>query len=114
MRQATRMAVGLLTLGLAACGGDDPESQLRQQAHEACVGLGSAAEACNCFVDGLMDTLEDDEVEELVQVFTAGQADDLEAISDDPGAAAQLLTRMMVQIVPIAARCQVELEFGSL
>ena len=113
MRQATRMAVGLLTLGLAACGGDDPESELRQQAHEACVGLGSAAEACDCFVGGLMDALEDEDVEALVQILAAGEAGDLEAIGDDPGAAAQLLTRLMVQIVPIAARCEVALEFGA-
>ena len=115
MRRVIGRSAVLLTLGLAACGGEEPESEmsaLEREARDACTGLGSTDDACDCFVDGIMETLTDEDADVFLRIFAAENGQGLEAIGDDPMAAALTLTRLMTDAVPIAARCEVELDFG--
>ena len=113
MRKTLQGTAVLLTLGLAACGGEDSEmSALERDARAACVGLGSTSDACDCFVGGVMEAMAEEDADMFLQIFTADEGEALEAVGDDPMAATMILTRLMTEIVPVAAQCDVELDLG--
>ena len=113
MHRTLRRAAILMVLGLAACGGEDSEmSALERDARGACTALGSTEDACDCFVGGVMEAMAEEDADMFLRIFTAEEGEALEAIGDDPMAATMVLTRLMTEIVPVAARCEVELDLG--
>ena len=114
MQRATLGAGLVLALGLTACGDDseDAMSALTREAQEACVQTGEAEEACNCFVTGLLEAVEQEDADLFLRMVTADEDERLEIVGDDPMAATQAMMRLSTAIAPVAARCGAGLELG--
>lgn len=112
MQLGIRRATMLLLLGLAACGGETPEDAASGQIREACLGLGSTAEACDCFVDGVREALGEDDIQVFLQSFASGEDRDITVLGDQQTETMLALMRVMTAIVPVAAGCEVDVGFS--